>query len=201
MSAICLASWLGTPASARATPEEGGRPSGLFLQLAAGPAYSRESWRAGAESAVSSGWGPTLEVTLGRRRASGLAVAGNLRLAGIFNRNETFRGNTYDLSQTLHLVDVLAALVDYRSQRHWHPHFGGSLGLAAVSEIDTYDGHADTSWGFAAALHAGVEPIRRGRWSLGFAVRVSYYHYAANVVPPATFNGLLPILLLTFARE
>jgi len=34
--------------------------------------------------------------------------------------------------------------------------------------------------------------------SLGWSMVVDY---AANVVPPATFNGLVPILLLMFARE
>jgi hypothetical protein len=201
---VCLSCWLGSPAVARATPAPADPPApsgAFFLQVAAGPAYTRESWKAGAESAVSSGWGPSLEVTLGRRAISGWAVAGNLRVAGFFNRDETFRGKTYELSQTLHLVDVLSASIDYRSRVRWHAHFGGSLGLAAVSEIDTYDGQTETRWGLAAGLHAGIDPIRRGRWWLGLVACLTYYHYDASSVPPATFNGLLPGLLLTFARE
>jgi len=205
IAGLALASWLCCPFAARAGDDKPPRPSSVFLRLAAGPAYMREGSHAdgaGNSAADTFGWGPTLEVTVGRKLASRWVVAGSLQLTGIFNRGETFRGHTYELSSTAHLVDVVAALIDYRPNLRWKFHLGGSLGIVAASEIDTYNGATQTNWGVAASLHASQDLLRLRRWSMGVVARLTYYHYgAADPAPPTTFDGILPSLLVAFTRD
>jgi hypothetical protein len=202
---LALASWLCHPSAAPAGDDQPPRPSAAFLRLAAGPAYMRERSHvdgAGDGAADTFGWGPTLEATVGKRLASRWVVAGSLQLTGIFNRGEAFRGHTYQLSSTAHLIDVLAGLVDFRPNLRWRFHLGGSLGIVAASEVDTYNGATQTSWGVAASVHAAEDVVRLGRWSAGVVARLAYYHYGADApAPPTTFNGVLPGLLVAFTRD
>jgi hypothetical protein len=204
-AALVLASCLCYPLAARAGDDQEPPPSSVFLRLAAGPAYMRERWHVdgvGDGAADTLAWGPALEVTVGRKLASRWLVAGSLQLTGIFHRGEAFRGHTYQLSSVAHLIDVLAGLVDYRPNLRWMFHFGGSLGIVAASEIDTYNGATQTNWGVAASIHGGQDLFRLGRWSIGFVARLVYYRYVADgPARPTTFNGLLPSLLVAFTRD
>ena len=95
-------------------------------------------------------------------RSPAAGAGGKLQLAGIINRDETTLGVTYPLDDTLHFVDTLSALVDFYPNPLRGLHFGGSLGLAAITELDTHMGGTQTSFGFAAALHVGTRCSCRG---------------------------------------
>ena len=191
--------------AAAARADDGGRVhQGRFLRLATGVAYLRESWSpsGGTAGAVHTGWGPALEVTAGRFVRPRLVLAGSCQLAAIINRDETTLGVTYPLDDTLHFVDTLSALVDYYPNPLHGLHFGGSLGLAAISELDTHMGGTQTSFGFAAALHAGTEVFVSRRWSAGGMARLAFHRYGSDTPPPdATANGLLASLLLAFTFD
>jgi hypothetical protein len=187
----------GAARSARA--DEGARVhQGRFLRLATGVSTLHESWNpsGGAPDAVHTGWGPALEVALGKFVRPRLAVAGSLQLAAAINRDETTLGMSYSLTDTMHFVDTLSALVDFYPDPRRGLHLGGSLGLAAITEVDTYMGGAQTSWGLAGALHAGYERFVSKRWSMGGLARLAFHHYGTDTPPPAaTANGVLFSLL------
>jgi len=177
---------------------------GRFLRLATGVAYLRESWSpsSGTADAVHSGWGPALEVAVGKFVRPRLVIAGSLQLAGIINRDETTLGMTYSLDDTVHFVDTLSALVDFYPNPQRGLHFGGTLGIAGVTELDTHMGGTQTSFGFAAALHAGYERFVSKRWSAGGLARIAFHRYGTDTPPPdATANGLLASLLLAFTFD
>jgi hypothetical protein len=175
---------------------------GRFLRLSAGLAYLHESWSpsGGYPGAVHTGWGPALGVSFGKFVRPGLAVAGDCQLATAINRDETTNGVTYALPDTLHFVDTLSALVDYYPNPRRGLHVGGGLGVAAITEVDTHTGEAQTSLGFAAAVQAGHERFVSKRWSVGGLVRLAYHHYGTDA-PPATSNGLLVSVLLAFTLD
>ena len=194
--------WLGLVVGSRAAwAKEPRYHEGLFLRLATGPAFMRESWRpeGGGERATYTGWGPALEVAVGKSVARGLVVAGAAQLAGIINRTETFRGSSYDLASTIHFVDTVGALVDYYPDPRKGFHLGGALGLVAVSELDTHFGNLQTDWGGSASLHVGKETFISDRWSAGVMARVTFYWYGTgDPAPGASSKGFSPTLLLAF---
>ena len=172
---------------------------GRFLRLATGLTYLHESWSpsGGSPDAVHTGWGPALEVALGQFVRPRLALAGSVQLATAINRDETTLGMTYALTDTMHFVDTVSALVDFYPDPRRGLHFGGSVGFATITEVDTYMGGAQTSWGLAAALHAGLERFVSRRWSLGGMARLAFHGYGTDTPPPAaTANGLLFSLLV-----
>ena len=186
--------------AAAARADDGGRiHQGRFLRVATGLAYLREGWSpsGGTADAVHTGWGPALEVAVGKFVRPRLVLAGSLQLTGIINRDETTLGATYPLDDTLHFVDTLSALVDFYPNPRRGLHFGGSLGLAAITELDTHMGGTQTSFGFAAALHAGTELFVSRRWSAGGMARLGFHRTGSDTPPPdATTTGLLASLLL-----
>jgi hypothetical protein len=191
--------------AAGARAEDAGRVhQGHLLRVATGVAYLRESWTpsGGSADAVHTGWGPALEVTVGKFVRPRLVLAGSLQLAGIIDRDETTLGTTYALEDTVHFVDTLSALADFYPDPLRGLHFGGSLGLAGITELDTHMGGTQTSFGFAAALHAGYERFISKRWSAGGLARLAFHHYATDTPPPdASTNGLLASLLLAFTFD
>jgi len=171
---------------------------GRFLRVATGLAYLHESWSpsGSAPDAVHTGWGPALEVALGKFVRPRLALAGSIQLATAINRDETTQGMTYPLTDTLHFVDTISALVDFYPDARRGLHLGGSVGFATITEVDTYMGGAQTSWGLAAALHAGHEWFVSRRWSVGGMARLAFHSFGTDTPPPAaTANGLLFSLL------
>src|SRR4051794_28662383 len=132
---------------------------GRVVRIAAGPAYLHESWHpsGGTGDALHTGWGPALDVTVGKFVRPRLLVAGRLEAAAIINRDETTQGTTYNLDDTLHFVDTAGALVDFYPDPSRGLHAGGGLGIAAITDVDTHMGGAQTSWGPVVALHVGWE--------------------------------------------
>jgi hypothetical protein len=195
-----IAAVSGIPPAAGA--DDGGRVHrGRFLRLGAGVAYLRESWTpsGGTAGAIHTGWGPALEIAIGKHLRPGLALAGSVQLAGIINRNQTTLGMTYALASTVHFVDTVTALVDYYPNPRRGLHLGAALGLAAITELDTHSDGTQTSWGLAGALHGGHERFISPRWSMGGMIRVAFHRYGTDTPPPAaTSNGLLATALLTF---
>ena len=109
---------------------------------------------------------------------------------------------TYPLADTLHFVDTLAALLDYYPNPRRGLHVGGTLGLAAITELDTHMGGTQTSLGLAASVHAGYERFVSKRWSAGGMARLGLHHYGTDTPPPAaTSTGLLASLLLAFTFD
>lgn len=89
------------------------------------------------------------------------------------------------------------AALDYES---WHPD-GGGLGVVAVTDVDTNLGANTTSWGWAVALHAGVERRVSARWAIGLLGRLTIYRFGTDTPPPSsTSTGVLPTLFVTLAR-
>ncbi|HLK88414.1 MAG TPA: hypothetical protein VKZ18_00890 [Polyangia bacterium] len=179
-------------------------PARVFLRLAVGPAFMVESWSPSTPDpgAVSTGWAPALEVTVGKRVRPRWVLAGTLQVAGVIDRSESFEGGSYTLPDTIHFLDTIGALVDRDLGGRYGGHLGAALGLMTVSELDTSFGSFATSWGFAASVHGGIEPVVRGRWRMGVAGRLTLYRYGSDDPPPsATSWGLLSSLLLTFTRQ
>jgi hypothetical protein len=193
----------GAPHAARA--DDGGRVhQGRLLRAGAGVAYLRESWNpsGGAPDAVHTGWGPALEIALGKHLRPGFVLGGSVQLTGIINRDQTTLGMTYPLSRTVHFVDTVSALVDCYPNPRRGLHVGGTLGVAAITELDTYMGGTQTSWGFAGALHGGHGRFVSARSSIGGLVRVAFHRYGTDTPPPAaTSNGLFVSALLTFTYD
>src|SRR5262252_7007784 len=97
---VVLALALLLSAARAAHADDGGRVhQGRLLRVAAGPAYLRESWHpsGGTADAVHTGWGPAVDITVGKFVRPRLALAASLQLAGIINRDETTLGMTYAL--------------------------------------------------------------------------------------------------------
>jgi hypothetical protein len=196
----------GVIASAAARADDGARVrQGRVVRIAAGAAYLHETWHpssGGTGDAVHTGWGPALDVTVGVFVRPRLVVAGRLEGAAIINRDETTRGTTYKLDDTLHVVDAAAALVDFYPNPAGGLHAGAALGIAAITELDTHMGGSQTSWGPLVALHAGWEGFVSRRWSAGGMLRVAFYRYGTDTPPPAaSVGGLLTSLLLTIAYD
>jgi hypothetical protein len=192
---------LGGP-QVRAEGEAASEPR-LFLRLAVGPAFNYETFSpsGGSPGASYTGWGPALDVEVGRRVRSRLVIAGDLHLVTIVNRTESYLGSSYPLTDTLHFLNSLSAIADYTLWRHPRFHVGGGIGLLMVTELDTNSGSTGTNPGFALSAHAGYRRHLRGRWSIGVMGRLTFYGYGWQTPAPASSSvGLLPIVLLTFTR-
>ncbi|HEY6476623.1 MAG TPA: hypothetical protein VI456_08560 [Polyangia bacterium] len=167
-----------------------------------GPAFDYESWspEGGSPGASYTGWGPALEVAVGRQVRRGLVLAVDLQLAMVVNRKERYLGGSYPLTDTLHFVDALGPSVDYTP---WSPrfHLGGGAGLAAATDVDTHMGSTATHLGFALSVHAGYRWHLARAWAIGVMGRLTLYGFASDTpAPPASSIGLLPVVLLTFTR-
>jgi hypothetical protein len=189
-SSACAA---GEPAAERPT----------FLSLGVGPAFNHESrsFSGGSAGASYTGWGPVLDVAVGRRVRPRLVLAGDLQLAMIVNRTESYLGASYPLSDTLHFLDGLSGIADYTSWRHPSVHVGGGIGLLVATEVDTHMGSTATNLGFALSAHAGYQRRLRRGWSVGVVARLTFYGFGSQTPTPASSSvGLLPVVLLTFTR-
>jgi hypothetical protein len=202
LAAVVLASVV---VSGAARADDGGRiHQGRFVRIAAGPAYMHESWHPSTDTgdAVHTGWGPALEIVVGKFVRPRLVVAGGLQLAAVFNRDETTLGTTYALDHTAHFVDAVVATADFYPNPSRGLHAGGALGIAVITEVDTHMGGAQTSLGPVAVLHVGWERFVSRRWSAGGLLRLSFYHYGTDMPPPDTStNGVLASLLLAFTYD
>jgi hypothetical protein len=177
--------------------------SPLFLRLAAGPAFSYENWSpsGGSPGASYGGWAPVLDVAVGRRVRPRLVIAGELQLAMVVNRTESYLGGSYPLTDTLHFLDSLSAIADYTLWRHPQFHAGGGLGLLLTTDVDTHMGSTATNLGLALSIHAGYRRRVARAWSIGVMGRLTCYRFGSETPPPSASSiGLLPALLLTFTR-
>jgi hypothetical protein len=202
VGALAMAAVALSGPQARAGGDAGGEPR-LFLRLAIGPAANYESWSpsGGSPGASYTGWAPVLDAAVGRRVRRGLVIAGDLQLASVVNRTESYLGGSYPLGDTLHLVDTLGALVDYTPWSLPRLHVGGGVGLMAATDVDTHMGSTKTSWGWALSAHAGLHRRLARSWSIGLMARLTFYRFASDAPPPsATSVGLLPAVLVTFSR-
>ena len=187
---------------ARAQTEAASEPR-LFLRLAIGPAFNYETWSVSGISPGASytGWAPVLDVAAGRRVGPGLVVAGDLQLASVVNRTESYLGSSYPLTDTLHLLDSLSLISDYTPSGHPRLHFGAGLGLLLVTDIDTHMGSTATDLGFVVSVHAGYGWHLARAWSIGVMGRLTLYGFGSDTPAPASSSvGVLPVLLLTFTR-
>jgi hypothetical protein len=186
--------------------QAGGDPAGeprLFFRLATGPAFNHESWSpdGGSPGASYTAWGPALDVAVGRRVRRGLVVAGDLQLAMLVNRTESYLGGSYPLTDTLHFVDTLSGLVEYTPWSLPRLHFGGGAGVMAATDVDSHMGSTKTSWGWSLSAHAGVDRRLPRGWSVGVMGRLTLYRFGSDTPPPSSTSiGLLPVLLVTFTR-
>jgi hypothetical protein len=174
-----------------------------FLSLGVGPTFDYESrsFSGGSAGASYTGWGPALDVAVGRRVRPRLVIAGDLQLAMIVDRTESYLGGSYPLSETLHFLDSLSAIADYTLWRLPQLHFGGGMGLLVVTQVDTHMGSTDTNLGFALSAHAGWQRRLRRGWSVGVLGRLTFYGFGSQTPTPASSSvGLLPVVLLTFTR-
>ena len=187
---------------ARAEGDVPGEPR-LFLRLATGPAFNYESWSPVRRQPRASytGWAPVLDVAVGRRVRPRLVIAGDLQLATVVNRTESYLGGSYPLTDTLHFLDSLSAIADYTLWRHPRFHCGGGLGLLVTTDVDTHMGSTATNLGFALSVHAGIAAALARAWSIGVMGRLTFYRFGSHTPPPSASSiGLLPVLLLTFTR-
>jgi hypothetical protein len=187
---------------ARAAGDAAVTPS-LYLRLGAGPAFNYESrtFSGGSPGAGYTGWAPVVDVTVGRRVRPRLVIGGELQLAAVVNRTESYLGGSFPLTDTLHLLDSLSGIADYSLWRHPRIHAGGGIGLLVTTTVDTHMGSVGTDLGFALSIHAGYEWRLRRAWSIGVMGRLIFYGFGSETPPPASSSvGLLPVVLLTFIR-
>lgn len=199
--ALVIAATLLAVRPARAEGDLDKKPR-LYLRLAAGLAFDHESWSPSGGSAGASytGWAPALDVAVGARVRSRLVIAGDLQLAPVVNRTESYRGGSYPLTDTLHLLDSLSAIAQYTFWRHPSLHVGGGIGLLVTTEVDTHLGSTATNLGFALSVEAGYHRHLRGAWSIGALGRLTFYRFGSDSAPPASSLGLVPAALVTFTR-
>lgn len=177
--------------------------SRLFLRLGVGPAFSAERWSpdGGSAGASTTGWAPALNVAAGWRVRPRLVVAAELQIASVVNRTEHYRGGSYELAGTLHVIDTLSAVIDYAFWRQPRFHAGGGLGLMAATDVDTHMGSRATNLGFALSAQAGYRRPLARNWSVGAMARLTLYRFGSDQPPPSSTSvGVLPALLVTFTR-
>ena len=202
LGALAIAAAALSGPQARAEGEATNEPR-LYLRLAVGPAFNYESWSpsGGSPGASYTGWAPALDVAVGRRVRPRLVIAGDLQLATVVNRTESYLGGSYPLTDTLHFLDSLSAIADYTLWRHPRLHGGGGLGLLVTNDVDTHMGSAATNLGFALSVHAGYRRRLARAWSIGVMGRLTFYGFGSQTPPPSASSiGFLPVLLLTFTR-
>jgi hypothetical protein len=202
LAALAIAAVVVSAPPVRAEGEDRSEPR-LFLRLAAGPALNYESWSpsGGSPGASYTGWAPAVDVAVGRRVRPRLVIAGELQLAMVVNRTESYLGGSYQLTDTLHFLDSLSGIADYTLWRHPQFHGGGGLGLLVTTDVDTHMGSTATNLGFALSVHAGYRRRLARAWSIGVMGRLTFYGFGSQTPPPAASSlGLLPTLLLTFTR-
>lgn len=178
--------------------------SGPVLRMAGGAAYLQErvDLRDRSPGAVYTGFGPSLEIAVGKRIAPRLLLAASWQSAGLFNREQRYLGQSYELSGTLHWLNGLGLLVDYNPDRWRRLELGGGLGALAATEVDTVYGAHHTSWGAIVSVHVGWKWRLSARWSASLLGRVSFYWYERDdPAPGATASALLPTLSLAFTFD
>jgi hypothetical protein len=187
---------------AHAEGEAVGEPR-LYLRVGAGPAFNYESrsFSGGSPGASYTGWAPVVDVTVGRRVRPRLVIGGELQVAAVVDRTESYLGGSTPLTDTLHFLDSLSGIADYSLWRYPRVHVGGGIGLLVTTTVDTYMGSAGTDLGFALSIHAGSEWRLRRAWSIGVMGRLTFYGFGSETPAPASSSvGLLPVVLLTFAH-
>jgi hypothetical protein len=202
LGALAIAAAVLSGPQAQAEGEAPNEPR-LYLRLAVGPAFNYESWSpsGGSPGASYTGWAPALDVAVGRRVRPRLVIAGDLQLATVVNRTESYLGGSYPLTDTLHFLDSLSAIADYTPWRHPRLHGGGGLGLLVTTDVDTHMGSVATNLGFALSVHAGYRRRLARAWSIGVMGRLTFYGFGSQTPPPSASSiGVLPVLLLTFTR-
>jgi hypothetical protein len=175
----------------------------LFVRLAAGPAFDVESWTPSGPStgASTKGWAPVLDVAVGRRIRPRLAIAGDLQLASVIDRTQSYRGGSYALADTLHLLDAVSVVVDYRLWRYPWLYVGGGPGLLFASDIDTQFGATATNLGGTLTAYAGYRRYVGRGWNMGVIAKLTLYGFASSSPPPSSVSiGLLSLVLVSFGR-
>jgi hypothetical protein len=188
---------------AHAEGEAAGEPR-VYLSLGAGPAFNYESrsFAGGSPGASYTGWAPVIDVMVGRPVRPRLVIAGELELAAVVNRTESYLGASTPLPDTLHFLNSLSGIADYALWRYPRLHVGGGLGLLVTTIVDTEMGSTGTDLGFALSIHAGYQRPLRRRWSIGVMGRLTFYGFGSQTPAPGSSSvGLLPVLLLTFTRS
>jgi hypothetical protein len=176
----------------------------LFLRLALGTVYLHESWSPKSEGpgAVYGGWGTVLDTSIGRTVRPGLTVGGRWQFAAIVDANESYRGSTYVATQTARFLDTIAIFVNDCPNPRRGFHFGGSVGVLAASNLDTFYWTVSTGWGAAVSGHVGYETFFSNRWSVGVLASLAAYRYwDSEAGVSSTSDGLLPTLALSFSFE
>lgn len=199
---MLFAATLAAQGAARAGGDTGREPR-LFVRVAVGAAFDRESWTpsGGTQGARYTGWAPVLELAVGRRLRPRLVIAGDLQLASVVDRTETYRGGSYGLADTLHLLDTLSVIADYGLWRYPRVHVGGGPGLLVVTEIDTQFGGTATNLGGALTGYAEYRRHLGRRWDMGVIAKLTAYAFGSSSPAPSSFSiGILPAVVLTFSR-
>jgi hypothetical protein len=175
---------------------------GFFLRLSFGMVdlHETSSFSGGSPGATYSGLGNALEASIGHSvLRPGLIVGGKWVLAAVVDPTESYQGGTYTMSTSAHFVDVLAAFVDDYPDPRRGFHFGGSVGLLAVTDLDAVYGTNSTGWGPALSAHVGWESYFSSRWSCGLLGQLTVYRYGETVARvSSTTNGVLPTVALAF---
>jgi hypothetical protein len=77
-----------------------------------------------------------------------------------------------------------------------------SVGALAVTDVDTYMGGAQVSWGLAASLQAAIERPLSRRWTVGLLVRPAVYWFWTDTPPPPSRSfGVITTAMLSFTRR
>lgn len=197
-----LAIFLFAPRAAHAEADPAHHPP--LIRLSLGPVFEAESWSAGggAPGASYAGWGPAVDLTVGRAVDPRWTVAGDLQVSGLIDRTETYQGQAYALNDTLHVLTVLGALAELTPARHPQLHVAAALGGLAVADADTHMGGVQYSWGLAASLQAGADRPLSRRWSVGIFARPTVtWFWTDTPSPPSRSWGLAATLLLSFTRR
>jgi hypothetical protein len=177
---------------------------GFFLRLSLGTTYLRESWNpsGGTPGTVYSGWGPSLETSVGKSIRPGLVLGGRWQFATVVDPNQSFAGGTYVVTQTARFVDIVSFFVDHYPDPRRGFHWGGSVGAVAITDLDAYFGTAANGWGAALAAHVGYERYFSSRWSVGVLGELNLYRDWSTVAGvSAVSDGLAPTVALAFTFE
>ena len=192
LGAVAIAAFVLSGPPARAEAEARNEPR-LFLRLAAAGVRLRKLEPVRSSPGASyRGWAPALDVAVGRRVRPRLVIAGDLQLAAVVDRAESYLGGSYQLTDTLHLLDSLSAIADYTLWRHPQFHCGGGLGLLVTTDVDTHMGSTAMNLGFALSVHAGYRRRLARAWSIGVMGRVTFYGFGSQTPPPPASSARVP---------
>ena len=111
-------------------PPEPAPPPRLVLRVAVGASYLHERWdpHDGGPPAVTSGFGPSVEVAIGRRLSSRLVVGGAWQTMAVIDPEQTYLGTRYELTSVVKAIDALSVFGDYVVVLRFHCRLGLALG-------------------------------------------------------------------------